>query len=394
MENKKYSFLQNVDIYSNTTSKENLAFQIYSGILFTISTIPNLISIIVIIFQKGKMKLHKYIQLMLCFSFLGIEIRFLPLKKDKINSDLYYYFQNGISYSCIIISTYYQLIYSVIAYKLFTSPDDLSKKYNIFFIYIFPIILFFLFGFFVNLNSHLLLYYEFLAYPEDANKNNIKHELSKKVSDLSRLIFFILNVIYSKKLLNEIKKILLTANKIDYNYAKIKYKTYKNKLILYFLAMIVVIHPYILRFVVESYCSNLDKGEALKNYTFSYYFHGIESFSGFLYWFIFIYNKFLLKRFLILFHCKKESEYFNEFIEEKKIYEESQNKFSSEISSTNNIPIINESFISENKTDAYTFSNEIKPSNNNTDNFKAEQLELNYMNKLSGSSYTSYDETL
>ena len=57
--------------------------------------------------------------------------------------------------------------------------------------------------------------------------------------------------------------------------------------------MIVVIHPYILRFVVESYCNNLDKGEALKNYTFSYYFYGIESFSGFLYWFIYIYNKFL-----------------------------------------------------------------------------------------------------
>ena len=110
--------------------------------------------------------------------------------------------------------------------------------------------------------------------------------------------------------------------------------------------------------------------------------------------YLYIYNKFLLKRFLILFHFKKESEYLNEFIEEKKIYEESQNKFSSEISSTNNIPIINDSFISENKTDAYTFSNEIKSSNNNTDNFKAEQLELNYMNKLSGSSYTSYDETL
>ena len=393
MDNTRIFFLQDIDKYTNTTSKENLNFQIYSGVLFTINIIPILISIIVIIFQKGKMKLQKYIQLMLCLSFLGIEIRFLPL---KISPDLsyYYYIQNGISYSCIIITTYYQLIYSLIAYKLFTRPEDLSKKYNIFFIYIFPIILFLILAFFVNLNSHLLLYYEFLAYPEDSDENNVKHELSKKVSDTVRLIFFLVNIIYSKKLLNEIKKILLLANKKDYNFANIKYKTYRKKLVLYYFAMIIVIHPYILRFAVEYYCDNLDKGEALKNYIFSFYFHGIESLSSLIYWFIYIYDKFLFKRFLILFLCKKEEEYFNEFIEEKKIYEESQDKFSSEFSSTNNMPLIRDSVTSENKTDTITFSNEIKSDNNNTDKSKKQQFELNNINKNSFSSYTSHDETL
>ena len=183
------------------------------------------------------------------------------------------------------------------------------------------------------------------------------------------------------------------ANKIDYKFAKAKYKIYRNKLILYLVSMIIVILPYILRFVVEKYC-HLQKGEALKNYIFSYYFHGTESLSGLIYWFIYIYNKFLFKRFLILFHCKKEADYFNEFAEEKKIYEESVDKFSSEFTSTNNLPLIRESVIDDNKTDTYTLSNEIKSGSNTSDIYKAHPLELNKYNKLSGSSYTSHDETL
>ena len=125
---------------------------------------------------------------MLCFTFLGIEIKYLPLKIDKFFK-LYYYFQNGISYASIIVATYFQLIYSVIAYKLFTCPDDLSKPYNIFFIYIFPIILFIFLVMCANFNLHLILYYDFLAYSKD-NYKPTKHELPKKIMDVLRLIFF------------------------------------------------------------------------------------------------------------------------------------------------------------------------------------------------------------
>ena len=183
---KKINFKLNITKDDFSTYDEKETFQIYSGILFTISTIPILMSIIIIIFQKGKIKLQKYIQLMLCFTFLGIEIKFFPL---KIDVDLYYYFQNGISYACIIIATYFQLIHSVIAYKLFTCPDDLSKAYNIFFIYIFPIILFIFLVMTANFNLNLVLYYDFLAYSKD-NYKPTKHELSKKIMDFFRFIFF------------------------------------------------------------------------------------------------------------------------------------------------------------------------------------------------------------
>ena len=369
----------------NFTSYDNKEkFQIYSGVLFTISTIPIFMSIIIIIFQKGKMKLQKYIQLMLCFTFLGIELKYLPL---KIHLDLYYYFQNGISYACIIIATYFQLIYSVIAYKLFTCPDDLSKPYNIFFIYIFPIILFIFLVMCANFNLNLVLYYDFLAYSKD-NYKPTRHELPKKIMDVLRLIFFFTNIIYLKKLLNEIKKVLIMVDKIDLKFAKEKYKIYRKKLILYFFTMIIVIHPYIIRLIKEV----RKKEDAISHFYFSLYFHGIEGLSGLIYWFIYIYNKFLIKRFLILFHCKREVEYFNEFIEEKKIYEECQDKFSSELSSSTYLPLVRESVASENKAD--TSNDKNSESINNTTIFKSSHLELNNINKISCSSYTSHDETL
>ena len=385
MDDTKIFLSLNVTKDNFTSDNNKFTFQVYSGVLFAINAIPNLFSIIVIIFQKGKTKLQKYIQLMLCLSFLGIEIKYFPL---KIDFDYYYYFQNGISYSCIIITTYYQLIYSVISYKLFICPDDLSKKCNIFFIYIFPIFLFVFFVMCANFNLHIILYYDFLAYPKDYFNHDIRHELPKKVMDVCRLIFFFVNIIYSKKLLNEIKKVIIMVDKIDLKFAKKKYKIYKSKLILYLITMIIVLHPYIIRMIKDI----KEEKDAISDYTFSCYFHGIESLSGLIYWFIYIYNKFLIKRFLILFHCKKEGEYSNEFIEEKKIYEESQDKFSSEFSSANNLPLVRESVTSENKTDT---SNEIQSESiTNSHIFKSNHLELNNINKISCSSYTSYDETL
>ena len=140
MENKIF-FELNITDYKNTTDNQNLAFQIYCGILSTICIVPNLISIIIFSCQKAKMNLQQRIQLMLCVTFIGIEIRFIPI---ITSNKRYYYFQEGISFSFIILATYFQFIYSFIAFTLFTAPKNLSKIYNIFFIYIFP---FFYFSF-------------------------------------------------------------------------------------------------------------------------------------------------------------------------------------------------------------------------------------------------------
>ena len=83
----------------------------------------------------------------------------------------------------------------------------------------------------------------------------------------------------------------------------------------------IVMHPFLLRVPVEKY-SHLKKGMALQNYTFSFYFHGIECLSGLIYWIIYVYSKNLIRRFIILFCHKREEEYLYAFIEEKKLYEE------------------------------------------------------------------------
>ena len=69
--------------------------------------------------------------------------------------------------------------------------------------------------------------------------------------------------------------------------------------------MIIVMNPFVFRYFFERY-NNYDTGEALHNFTFSLYFHGMECLSGIIYWFIYIYNKNLLRRFLILFCNKKK----------------------------------------------------------------------------------------
>ena len=68
---------------------------------------------------------------------------------------------------------------------------------------------------------------------------------------------------------------------------------------------------------------NFNTGEALHNFTFSLYFYGIKCLSGIIYWFIYIYDKNLLRRFLIIICNKKEENYYKEFNEENIIPEES-----------------------------------------------------------------------
>jgi len=314
----------NISKYNETSNEQNIIFQIYSGILSTISIIPNFITIIIFLFQKGKLNLQQRIQLMLCFSFIGIEIRFIPIKSN--NS--YYFFQACISFSSIIIATYYQFIYSYIAYKLFTSPNSLLTKCNKFFIKFFPFILFLILSCFVHFFSNLILYFEFIAYPENPEEG-ITHQLSKRVSHVFRINFFLLNIFYIIKLLRKINQVIKGANNIDINFTNKKFYVYKNKLIWYIVGMIIVMHPYLLRYPVEHF-GGLNSGEALRNYTFSIYFHGIESLSGLIYWIIYIYNKLLIKRFMIIFCCKKVEEYTNEFLEEKIIYEQSAEEIISE----------------------------------------------------------------
>ena len=314
----------NISEYKNTTSEQNTKFQIYSGILSTISIIPNFITILIFAFQKGKLNLQERIQLILCIWFIGIEIRFIPIK----GNNKYFFFQSCVSFSSIIIATYYQFIYSYIAYKLFTSPKDLLTKSSKFFIYFFPFILFFILSCFINFFSNLTLYFEFIAYPENP-ESGITNQLSKRVSHVFRITFFLLNCFYIIKLLKKINHVLKGVNNINNNFTNKKFYIYKNKLIWYILGMLIVMHPYLLRYPVEHF-NNLNSGEALHNYIFSIYFHGFESLSGLIYWIIYIFNKLLIKRFMINLCCTIEEDYTNEFIEEKIIHELSAEEIQSE----------------------------------------------------------------
>ena len=304
--------------YTNTTYTQNKTFQIYSGILSFLSTIPNLISIIIFIFKREKTKpkinIKKNIQIMLCITFIGIEIRFFPF---VTKNESYYFFQAGISFSSIILSTYYQFVYSFTAYKLFSSPKDLTKKCNLFFIYIYPFILFIYLSTFVNICSSLTLYYNFLAYPENS-EIGFTHELSKRLSHVFRVTFFLLNILFVGMLLRKIYKYLNNYSNNEENYTNKKFNEYLKKLIWYIISMLFVLNPYLFRKIVEIYFNN--GKEALTNYSFSFYFHGMESLSGLIYWYIYIYDINLFHKFMILFCCKKESYYINmDILKENKI---------------------------------------------------------------------------
>ena len=174
----------------------------------------------------------------------------------------------------------------------------------------------------VVFNYKLTLYFDFIAYPNHLDENRI-YDIVAKIFGVCRIGFFLLNIIYIFKLLRKIKQVLTFTINIDKKFANKKYKIYKNKLIWYIIAMVFVMHPYLLKKPIAAYLDLEDKEDILHNYPFSYYYHGIEILSGLIYWYIYIYNKNIIRRILIVFCCKKERDYLNEFIEEKKMYEES-----------------------------------------------------------------------
>ena len=302
----------NITNINRTSYGQNLEFQIYCGCLSILSTLPNIISIITILFLKEKKGLQKQIQLLLCLSFIGIEIRFYPIVCQNYK---YYIFQNSFSHSFLIISNYYQFIHSYIAYILFMSPEKLSKCFIIFLIYIFPLFLFVSLFFIIKQNFNLNIYFNFIAYPSDDN-----NEYLKVILAIVRSLFFILNIFFIIKLKNQIRNLIIDTKYIDIKFARNKFNIYKKKLIQYIIVMILVIHPYLFRYIWRLF----DKSkELLENYIFEHYFHGVECLSGLAFWSVYIYHKNFIGRFLIVFCCKKESEFTNEFLEEKKYYENS-----------------------------------------------------------------------
>ena len=312
-----YKFYVNITEYNGNFSKLQIhVFESFSSICSLTITLINLISIVIICFQKGKFNIIRKIQLFLCITFIGIEIRFYPIRWNNQN---FYIIQNGACFSFIIISNYYQYIYSFIAYKLFTAPDDLLSKYSIFKIYYFPFILLIIINFFLNTDG-LKFIFKFRSYSDLSY-------ISKVLLGIFRAIFFILNIVYICLLMKKIKKISNIAIPVDKTFAQKKYAIYKSVLTWYIIGMFIVVMPYILLYSFQFFMKSKNEKEneklLLKNYYFSFFFLGIECMSGFIYWVIYIYNRNLIRRLLILFCCKHESEYLNDFIEEKRIYEES-----------------------------------------------------------------------
>ena len=312
MENNYNLKINITKFYNRTDDGKILAINFFFGIFSLITTLLSIISIFIIIFQKGKKNIRQKIQIMLCFSFIGIEIRFYPIYWEN---ELYFYILNCISLSFIVLSNYFQFIYSYIAYKLFISPDDLSSKYNKFIIYFFPLILFiFLIIIMTIRDTNLELYFSFIVFLKRSYNSII-------IFGVCRLSFFVLNIIYIGKLLKRIKYISINSISIDKKFAETKYSIYKDILIKYIIGMSIVAIPYMLKDIMEHFYP--EKDPLNNNNFFAFFFFGIECLSGLIYWIIYIYNKNLLRRFLIIFCCKNESNYVDNFIEEKKYYEES-----------------------------------------------------------------------
>ena len=314
MENN-YKLFINITAYNNEISKKKIIiFECFCTIISIITTFLNLLSIFIIFFEKGKRNIRQKIQILLCTSFIGIEIRYYPIKWNKA----YYIIPNCICFSFIILSNCYQCIYSFIAYKLFTSPEDLSSKCNTFIIYYFPIIIFLITIILLNTNDRLKFISKFIIF-SDLSKT------SKIIFGLLRTICFLLNILIICMLMKKIKNISKISMPIDKKFAEKKYAIYRSILKWYVIGMIFVILPYALLYFIDfiSKKEEKDDDELLKNYYFLFFFFGVECLSGLIFWFIYIFNKNHVRRLLIMLCCRKESDYLIDFIEEKKIHEES-----------------------------------------------------------------------
>ena len=306
-----------IEEFLGGSNNEQLLMKICVRIAAFLSSIPPFITILIFIIQNKQfpMTLQHKIQIMMCISFLGLEASFFfPRITDE--DIILCGIQGTISFSFFVINCCWQFIHSYIAYKLFTNPLILSKCSYKFLLLYFPWIVLIILGAYIFYYSDLRIFYGLMVFPKDI--------ISKILANFLIFFFFIANIITTIKLLIKVKKTLNQANKTAFH--KEKYCMYRKKLLCYIFGMILTYHPCIIMGLgIVIYGKNPDW---LDSFPFSLHYYLVEALSGFINWHIYVCNKKLWKRFLIMM-CLLNKEY--EYIED------SENNDNDEGNETNEI---------------------------------------------------------
>lgn len=277
-------------------------------ILAIICNIPCFISIFVFIFQYSKLKLGQKIQLILCISIVLYEgSHYLPVSSKY---QWLCYFQCIISYGIQVIISYLAMIYSYIALIMFTRPNDIKSKYNIFFIYFSTPILYFVIIIYILFIPDLSIFFGFTVYPED--------NISRLLNYFLVFIFLLANIINNIILVNKIKNFIGNLPKID-NFAKDKLFLFKKKLIFNILGIIFVFHYSLPVGFLTSF--GLVEGDVFFSLGYFVYLYANKAILGIVFWFIFIFSKNFWHKFLVLIRIENNKKFEEDFIKEDIILE-------------------------------------------------------------------------
>lgn len=338
---------------SELTKKEIIIFTLICKIIALLCSIPNLISIVVMLTQKDILKFQQRIQIMMCISFIGIESSFLFPFITEDEKKWLPRLQSSLSSSFSITILYLQVMYAYSAYKSFTSPQDLNKLFSKILIFVCPFVLFIFFGLYIFIQSNIMIFFNFIVFPYD--------KITLYFYKALILILFLVIVLFTLLLLSKIKKVLLLNG--NTRYTKKKYFIYRKKLSGYIIGSIIVYHPLLVHEIICFFIRG-----CVWNLYFLIYFFGMKILSGIFYWYIYIYNKNLMKSFLDLFHRTNTKNYIknNEEIN-CSIIEESP----LETEGTRKISLSDLSGIEKDET----FSIGLNSSRTHTDNIKENNLE-------------------
>lgn len=302
-EYKKYILLE---------EEESQKLRIICRIFAVLCNIPCLISICVFIFQKSKLNLGQKIQFIICILIALYEgSHYIPISSEY---QWYCYFQCIISFGNQIIISYLIMIYSYIALIVFINPNSLKSKFNIFFIYFSTPILFFAIVFYLLFIPDLKIFFGFTVYPDDDNY------ITRLMSYFLVFIFLLINVVNNIILIYKIKNFIKKLANVDY-FAKEKLRVFKRKLIFNIIGLL-IIHNTLPVGILTSF--KIISGDVFFHFSYFLYLYLNHAILGLVYWFMYIFNKNLWKKFLILIKIEKNENYEEEFSKEAKILEYSE----------------------------------------------------------------------
>ena len=302
------------DKYNVLNEEESQKLRIICRIFAVLCNIPCLISIFIFIFQKSKLNLGQKIQFIICILISLYEgSHYIPVSSEH---QWLCYFQCIISFGNQIIISYLIMIYSYIALIIFINPNSIKSKFNIFFIYFSTPILFISILFYLLFVPDLKIFFGLTVYPDDENV------ITRLMNYFLVFIFLLINIVNNIILIYKIKNFIKKLNNVDY-FAKEKLRVFKRKLIFNIIGL-VIIHNTLPVGILTSF--KIISGDVFFHFSYFLYLYINQAILGLVYWFIYIFNKNLWMKFLILIKIEKTESFEEEFNKEAKILEYSEDQ--------------------------------------------------------------------